>query len=100
VNKPDIKTIQEQLVSFLRSHELYEMVDFYDQAAWRARGEDVGRSAILTMTFEGPVYRIMNYPNDKIEDKWQQAIYDIIEDFGCMAELGYAWSMHIYPLEE
>lgn len=46
----------------------------------------------LTLTFEGPLYHMINYGDGTIED----ALNKIADDYGQYLEGGYAWSLAFY----
>jgi len=48
----------------------------------------------ITMTFEGPLYHILNYGPAKTE----QAFLKLFNKYGLYYELGYAWSLAAYPV--
>lgn len=69
----------------------------YSAEEWADRGEPYGRTSALTLTIDGsPLYMALNHG----EPSW-----DIMEELDAIAnrhgywwELGYAWSVHFYPL--
>ena len=48
----------------------------------------------ITMTFEGPLYQVLNYGPTKTE----QAFLKLFSKYGLYYELGYAWSLAAYPV--
>lgn len=49
---------------------------------------------ILTMTFEGDLYEIMNYGS---RPKVLEAFDALLSKYGLHYELGHAWSLSVYP---
>ena len=49
---------------------------------------------ILSMSFEGPLYDVINYSGGKREDE----LLKIFEKYGCYWELGNAWNLSAYPI--
>jgi len=94
---PTSEILKDELSRFLKKRDLDQDVNFYTTEQWAARGESVGNNAIMSLTFEGPLYRVMNCPEDMTENLWQLGIYSIVKRHNCYAEMGYAWSLHIYP---
>lgn len=48
----------------------------------------------ITMTFEGPLYMVLNYGPAKTEE----AFSALFIKYGLYYELGYAWSLAAYPV--
>lgn len=48
----------------------------------------------ITMTFEGPLYHVLNYGPEALEQKFLK----VFEKYGLYYELGYAWSLATYPI--
>ena len=90
------KEIHAELTDFLITRDLATDVSFYNPKQWADRSETVGNRALLSLTFEGAFYRVMNYPTDPTERQWQEEVQDILLAYGCYYELGYSWSLHIY----
>ena len=51
---------------------------------------------ILSMSFEGPLYDVLNYSGGKREDE----LLKIFEQYGCYWELGNMWNLSAYPLDD
>lgn len=47
---------------------------------------------ILSMSFEGPLYDVMNYTFGELEE----GLVAIFEKYGCYYELGNAWNLTLY----
>lgn len=50
---------------------------------------------ILSMSFEGGLYKILNY-GSKLEDKF----HDIFRKYGLYFELGHSWNLTAYPIND
>ena len=51
------------------------------------------------MTFEGPFYDVINYHlSAKYCDKIIEEFNDILKKYKAYYELGYAWSLAVYPM--
>jgi len=87
-----MEKLLEEYKQFLRKNELDTDVAFYTQKEWKDRGEPFGNDAVLSMTFEGSLYEVLNYGGGELNDEF----YAIAERHGYMVEMGYAWSAHFY----
>lgn len=58
--------------------------------------EYVNYEHILSMSFEGPLYEVLNYTFGKKEEKFRQ----IFEKYGVYFELGNAWNLSVYPSDD
>lgn len=68
-------------------------LNFWTPEQWdNERGEPYGRRALLTATFEGPIYALMN-TGTGFPDKLVTAL----DTLGVYYEQGFAWSLHVYP---
>jgi ubiquitin-protein ligase len=85
------------ITDWLRKHDLLYDTKVYTPDEWLARGEKYGERSLLTITTEGPLYDMMN-------DGWNPRLYEKFQAFltsiGIWYELGYAWSIHLYPKQE
>lgn len=53
----------------------------------------------LTMSFEGPLYEILNdYYPIKLCDKYRDELNEICKKYNKYWELGYAWSLSLYDI--
>lgn len=50
----------------------------------------------ITMTFEGPFYRAMNYGREFDNHKLYNQFNKLIEKYGYYFEFGHAWSLTLY----
>jgi hypothetical protein len=51
---------------------------------------------ILSMSFEGPLYDVLNYSGGKREE----GLIKIFEKYGCYWELGHMWNLSAYPIND
>ena len=51
---------------------------------------------ILSMSFEGPLYDVLNYEGGKKEE----GLHKIFEKYGVYWELGNAWNLSAYPIDD
>lgn len=58
--------------------------------------EYVNPEHILSMSFEGPLYDVINYRPWSILDEFES----IFEKYGCYYELGHAWNLSAYPNDD
>lgn len=71
---------------------------FYTREAWCDRGEQYGRTADLTLTLDGAaLYDVVNFTMPELGPV-QDAFVEFLGSLGYWYELGYAWSLHMYPL--
>lgn len=62
--------------------------DYFDYAAY---------NHILSMSFEGPLYDVLNYyAPDKCDEKFRE----VFDKYGLYFELGNAWNLTTYPLDD
>jgi len=58
--------------------------------------EYVAKEDILSMSFEGPLYRVMNYHCEwgaDFDDRILKELNEILEQYGVYYELGHAWNL-------
>lgn len=68
------------------------------QAEWMDRNEEYGHGAAATMVIDGSVlYQSFNFgePPEEAEE-----LTAIAEALGYFIEMGFAWSLHFYPVEQ
>jgi hypothetical protein len=88
--------LKKLVTDWLRRNKLLYDTTVYTPEEWRERGEKYGGGAVLNIATEGPMYNMLNYgENPKLYEKWQQFLISI----RLWEELGYAWSVHLYPKE-
>lgn len=90
--------LRDALEAYWRSKDLWYDAKWYTPAEWEARGERYGAGAHLHLTFEGPLYREFNDGGPKWEVR--EHTIDIEQEHDYWHELGFAWSMHFYPVEK
>jgi len=86
----------------LRNKFFVEEIRFFTRTEWALRGEPYGRNSVLAMTFEGSaLYHVLNDTLDdrsfsaRIEDDFRR----MLAELGYYFELGYAWSLSLYPTD-
>lgn len=112
-----------EIIDWLISHEMWidtciyvegKRITCYDGQHWQygntwdcvfvEENIDVSKyveynSKFLTMTFEGPLYDIINYSYPtKLCDKYIKELNNICEKYGKYWELGYSWSFALYDI--
>ena len=118
LSKSKIEKLAKEIRSFLLEHEMWVDVTIYFNGKAFSTDDRQGNyyyndpshlvvledqdphkiseyaSDILTMTFEGDFYDVVNY------GEWPQALDQfekIISSYGLYYELGYAWQLGLYP---
>lgn len=92
-----LNSFKKELSSFLTRHDLWTDTMVYSKISWRVRREEVGKGSILSMTFEGALYRVMN---DWHWDDLREQFEGLARSYGFFWEMGHAWSAHLYDLNE
>jgi len=88
------KKLRKDIDNFLKKYnDLFEDVTLYSQDEWQEREEQYGNDSILSMTFEGPFYEMINYG---MMNSLKEEFLAIVEKNGFYKELSYAWAMHFY----
>jgi hypothetical protein len=90
--------LRQDLEAFIKKNGLID-VHIYSVDEWRKRRESYGNRAILTMTFEGELYHVLN-GSVKDHDKMRGQLDTISKKHGVFMELGFAWSGHFYPVDD
>ncbi len=95
----DPKKVKEEIEAYLKAKDLAFDSHVYLREEWRERDEKYGNDAVITITTEGPLGRLLNYGDwsgaeEELED-WNR----FLEERGLWWELGYAWSVHLYPTD-
>lgn len=120
LTKKDIENFANEIWDFLFDNDLDSGVCIYfnnkrmtDKCTWngdtyiseRIIEEDmnpldyfeyVNCEHILSMSFEGPLYDVLNYSFGQREDEFR----NIFEKYGCYYELGNAWNLTAYPCDD
>ncbi|HAX5242420.1 TPA: hypothetical protein JZG60_004707 [Escherichia coli] len=74
---------------------LWHDAQFYSNKEWNERGEKIHDDALLVLTIDSSgLYNLLNGGCDTEEFE------DLVESFGFFYEMGYAWSIGFYPLED
>ena len=121
LTKANIETLAKEIVTFLETKELANSVDIYfnnkvirSQGKWDAdynyisnwvTEEDVdpheyfeyaAYNHILSMSFEGGLYDVLNYAFGRREEEFRA----IFEKYGLYFELGNSWNLSAYPNDD
>lgn len=103
-----IEQLANEVRSFLEQNELWSDIRIYfndrcydsekketlENIKARDYLEYAASEHILSMSFEGPLYDIINYGEcDSLLDKFDK----IFEKYGLYYELGHAWNLTCYP---
>lgn len=91
------------ITSWLLHNKFFvEEIHFFTRTEWALRGEPYGRNSVLAMTFEGSaLYHVLNDTlgdrslSARIEDDFRR----MLAGLGYYFELGYAWSLSLYPTD-
>ena len=75
---------------FTYSWETTENVDPHDYFEYAAYDH------ILSMSFEGPLYEVLNYTFGKMEEKFRE----IFDKYGLYFEFGNAWNLSAYIIDD
>jgi len=93
-----VQMLAAQIQQYLVQNKLDYDSGIYTQEQWRARGEQYGTDAVLTITTEGPLYDVLNFHGGASTYREEEKFRSFLEKLGYYYELGYAWSVHIYPI--
>jgi ubiquitin-protein ligase len=93
----DLKAIVEQ---YLRRRHLHHGATVYTPGEWEERGERYGEHSVLTITTEGPLGELLNYADGEGAQEELADWEAFMKSLGLWWELGYAWSVHLYPVGE
>jgi hypothetical protein len=82
-------------------------VCFYSAKEWAEKGETMADGAALHLVIEAsPLFSLVNTYWDDFPGGVETAqaalndLNDFLESRGYFYELGYAWSMHLYPISD
>ena len=56
----------------------------------------VNREHILSMSFEGPLYEVLNGEYGQVGNTYMKEFYELLERHGLHYELGNAWNLTVY----
>ena len=70
---------------------------YYDQGSYDVKDYiEYASPGILTMSFEGPLYEALNYPETKAQYAVEDDLQNICAKYKLYFEQGYAWSLAVY----
>lgn len=118
LNKNKIEELANEIIAFLKKHGLQDSVCiYYNNKRWRIKSEYLGdgkfseeeiiednmnpfdyfeyanEKHILSMSFEGGLYDVLNYTFGKREEQFLA----IFEKYDLCYELGNSWNLTVYP---
>jgi hypothetical protein len=120
LTKANIEQFAEDIMNFLDSHDIASDVCIYynnkrmiSEGKWKGADiiyvwdeqpdidphdyfEYAAYDHILSMSFEGRLYDILNYSFGKREEQFRA----IFEKYGLYFELGNAWNLTVYPIND
>ena len=118
LTKNKIEELAQEIIKFLKKHDLHDSVCiYYNNKRWRSTSEYLcdgkfryteiieeninpldyfeyaNTNHILSMSFEGGLYDILNYTFGKREEQFLA----IFKKYGLYYELGNSWNLSCYP---
>lgn len=93
----DPQALKANIEFYLANHNLAFDSRVLTQEEWIARKEKFGNDALLTIVTEGPLYALLNRGDWPEAAGQLKALEEFLEEMGVYWDLGYAWSVHIYP---
>ncbi|MCW5981249.1 MAG: hypothetical protein KIT09_24410 [Bryobacteraceae bacterium] len=95
--RAQLAVLREVFEEWLCIHEIDYDYRFYTPDEWEQHEgpENLLKGAELVLTFENDLFLWMNY-GTSVPDELQ----DLAEGFGYYFELGHAWNMGFYPIED
>jgi len=96
---PTYAQIRRTITGVCRKHLGKDLGDhrFYTPKEWAARGEAHLNKSLLCLTFEGPIYDLINM-NVRGGGKFVDEMTEALSKIGVYYELGYAWCLGVYPI--
>lgn len=98
-----VERLRDDFGRWLADRHFDRGVKFYTQEQWAARGEQLCLDAAITVLIEeSPLFALLNTYWEDFPGDPQSALADL-EDFlesrGYWYDLGFTWSLHLYPVE-
>jgi len=88
-----------EIWAWIVKNDLHGDAQLYSADQWKARKERWGRDSLFTIITEGPLYDLLNsYYSHPYADRLRRQLGQIMKKNGVYYELGFAWSMHFYPI--
>ena len=89
--------LKAAIQGFIAKHDLGQDVHWYTEKEWKERGEEYCLKSPFVVTFEGDLYRVINWGDGNAYDhQLHEALYKIVQDLGWYWEQGNAWNMGFY----
>lgn len=92
-----MKQFLELLTVWMKKNHLATDSRIYTQQQWRERKEEYHNDADFVIVTEGGLFRILNFddPYDLTHE-----FSDLLESFNYYYELGHAWNLGLYKIDE
>lgn len=95
---PHVEDVPNAVMAWLKKKKLAFGASYYTAERWKERAEKYGQGSLFTITSEGPLNHLINYPESKADVKRLEEFEKFLESLGVYYELGYAWSVHFYRM--
>ena len=115
LTKQNIEQLAKEIIAFLKKEEIAGDVSIYfNNKVMRSKSNDNGYEwiteenidphnyfeyaaydHILSMSFEGGLYSVLNYSFGRREEEF----YNIFDKYGLYYELGDSWNLSAYPID-
>jgi len=97
---PHVSDVPNAVMAWLKERGLTYDTHLYTPEAWRRRGEKYGNGSLFTITTEGTLNHILNYPESKADLLLIDQFQAFLKELGIYYEQGFAWSLHFYQTGE
>lgn len=94
---PHVSDVPNAVMAWLGKNHLTHDTHLYTPEEWKARGEKYGQGSLFTITTEGSLNHLINYPETAADARLLEQFGRFLEKLGVYYEQGYAWSLHFYP---
>jgi len=89
--------IKQCVMKYLAKHDLDYDARVYTREEWHEREERFGNDALVTIVTEGPLYLLLNDGDSREAEEEIDRFDKFLYSLGLWRELGYTWSVHLYP---
>lgn len=97
-SSPEVYEAAMKVWAWLKRRGLTYDAAIFSRYRWdTVRNERYGRGALFTITHEGPLNELVNYPS-KAQMKVLRQFDAMLSGLQLFYEMGYAWSLHFYPV--
>ncbi|MEJ4046917.1 hypothetical protein [Erwinia sp. SLM-02] len=91
----NLERMRKAITEWAIKDSLLHDARFYSRSEWNSRSEEMHDGALLVLTIDSSgLYHLLNGGCDTEE------FDDLVESFGFYYEMGYAWSLGFYPLDD